>query len=555
MFEWSDDPGLVALLAADEAEGVGRPEVSEPVWSLDWDDAAAVVCDGQRVTGLAGRPPSVLGVQALAFTDPGVLRHDELIDYLVLVQAHKAWLDEFEQRALASLDTNDTSALKWSVEEVMCALRISSRAARRSLATAKTLTRDLPQTITALSSGSICAGDARSIAAASWKLPPDVTPDFEDRVVSQAAAQTPGELRRSLQRAVISLDPATAQQRHELAVEDREVSLNPLPDGMASMPVVLRAVDAEAVYTRLSGAARLLPADDPRSMDQKRADLLVDAVLAAIAHDALPELQGRRPQVNIHVGLSTLLGCDDEPGWLDGHGPVTAAEARRIAHHADGVWRRLVTDPVDGQILDVGRRSYRPPRALADHVLARDSECAFPSCHQPGYRCDIDHIHPWDQGGTTCPGNHAPTCRRHHRCKTLGPFRYRRNPDGSYTWNLGGRHEYTSTPPVKIRVPADEEDISWNQRLDQLRHERETERRRAEDTNHTVALNAITRDLNTATESGDIDWHTRAQQALTELHTQRTQQLQRRTDHTRQHEHGQATTTPHPITFPDEPPF
>ncbi|WP_309343985.1 DUF222 domain-containing protein, partial [Actinomyces oris] len=39
---------------------------------------------------------------------------------------------------------------------------------------------------------------------------------------------------------------------------------------------------------------------------------------------------------------------------------------------AGGTWRRLVTDPASGVVIDVGRSRYRPPAGLADLVRARD---------------------------------------------------------------------------------------------------------------------------------------------------------------------------------------
>jgi hypothetical protein len=212
----------------------------------------------------------------------------------------------------------------------------------------------------------------------------DRLPDLEATIVEKASAETTSATRRSLARALMSLDPAGAQQRHEREVADRNVQVRSLPDGMASLTAVLRGVDAEAIYTRLSSAARLLPKGDLRTIDQRRADLLVDGVLSGISHDALPNEQGSRACVNIHVTLSTLLGQDEDPGHLDSHGPVTAAETRRIAHEQGATWRRLVDDPLTGELLERGRTTYRPPKALAAHVLARDGECAFPSCRQPG---------------------------------------------------------------------------------------------------------------------------------------------------------------------------
>jgi hypothetical protein len=43
-----------------------------------------------------------------------------------------------------------------------------------------------------------------------------------------------------------------------------------------------------------------------------------------------------------------------------------------------GTWRRLVIDPIFGQVIDHGTTRYRPPTHLADLVIARDGTCGFP---------------------------------------------------------------------------------------------------------------------------------------------------------------------------------
>src|SRR5207248_2123178 len=57
--------------------------------------------------------------------------------------------------------------------------------------------------------------------------------------------------------------------------------------------------------------------------------------------------------VRVTVPISTLMGLDDQPGDLAGYGPIPAAVARDIA--AGGTWKRLLTDPVSGMLLDYGR--------------------------------------------------------------------------------------------------------------------------------------------------------------------------------------------------------
>jgi hypothetical protein len=100
-------------------------------------------------------------------------------------------------------------------------------------------------------------------------------------------------------------------------------------------------------------------------MDQKRADLLVDAVLSGIPADGLPVLQGRRPSINVIVSADTLLCLDDQPGHLTGYGPVTAESARRLAADQSGTWRRLLTDPDSGALLDISADRYKTGPATA----------------------------------------------------------------------------------------------------------------------------------------------------------------------------------------------
>ena len=126
-------------------------------------------------------------------------------------------------------------------------------------------------------------------------------------------------------------------------------------------------------------------------MDQKRADLLVDAVLSGLPVEGLPVLQGRRPSINVVVSADTLLCLDDQPGHLTGYGPITAQTARRLAADESGTWRRLLTDPDTGALLDISEHRYRPAQRLRDFVAARDDVCAFPTCNQPGYRCEYEH--------------------------------------------------------------------------------------------------------------------------------------------------------------------
>jgi len=237
-----------------------------------------------------------------------------------------------------------------------------------------------------------------------------VHPEFEALSLARAAAveQSLPELRRTVKAAAIRVDPATAQARQARAREDRCLRSTPGEDGMAELRLIHTADAIQAIFQRVDAATRLLPTSDERTRDQQRADLTIDAVLAGIPHDGLPELQGRRPSIQVLVCADTLLGLDDEPAELTGHGPITAQHARELAAASDATWQRLLTDPDTGQLLDHGRTTYRPPQDLTDFVLARDPVCFFPHCHQPGYLCDIDHTTPGTRTDTPAPATTGP---------------------------------------------------------------------------------------------------------------------------------------------------
>ncbi|MDT7600824.1 MAG: hypothetical protein QOK26_2901 [Pseudonocardiales bacterium] len=162
---------------------------------------------------------------------------------------------------------------------------------------------------------------------------------------------------------------------------------------------------------------------------------------------------GVQVRVGVTVGLTTLLGLDQLPGELAGYGPIPADQARELA--AQGTWRRLVTDPVTGALLEYGTRRYTPPAHLAAHVVARDQTCVFPGCRIRADRCDLDHRVPFDAdggNGATSDVNLSALCRPHHRLKQQPGWRLARYADGTLAWRTPTGHRYLRRPPPVGRV-------------------------------------------------------------------------------------------------------
>jgi fructokinase len=149
-----------------------------------------------------------------------------------------------------------------------------------------------------------------------------------------------------------------------------------------------------------------------------------------------------KPLIQIVIAHSTLIGIDDLPAELVGHGPIPAGLAREAA--ADAVWHRLVTDPLSGTLLDYGRTTYQAPAGLADHVRARDQHCRFPGCRRTAADAELDHVTAWADGGATSASNLHALCGHHHRLKHHTPWRVKPSPTDA---SPGSPPPDTSTPP------------------------------------------------------------------------------------------------------------
>jgi hypothetical protein len=218
---------------------------------------------------------------------------------------------------------------------------------------------------------------------------------------------------------------------------------------MAELWALLPAEQGLAAWVAIDQAARVGAADG-RTLEQRRADSLLELLTGSVTVPA---------QVQVVVALSTLTGCDDQPGELSGHGPIPAGLARLLAFEPGSTWRRLVTDPL-GQLVDCGRRRYQPPPPLAEFVINRDGTCRFPGCTKPACRCEIDHCRAWADGGTTCAGNLHSLCCRHHHLKHETGWQVERLDNGTTSWAAPTGHVYAKAPddlPVDqtATVPTD----------------------------------------------------------------------------------------------------
>jgi len=367
----------------------------------------------------------------------------------------------------------------FAADEIAVQLQWTRMAANNRLALARVLTDRLPATLAALAGGELDLRKADAVADATWTLAAGQAQQVQDRVLARAAQRDVSTIswwRATLRREVLKADPHGAVARHEQARTERQVVFTPAPDGMATLWVVLTATDTRSIYALLDAYARRAASpDDQRTMDQRRADTLVDLLIGtttptsttAPASTSAPGAPGGtsaptstsapggmrapggrvRVQVNVTVAASTLAGLDEQPADLAGYGPITAQTARDLAA-TDATWRRILTDPSSGVLLDHGRTTYHPPKALADHIRARDRHCVFPGCRQPATGCDLDHSTPFPHGPTSHT-NLGPLCRHHHLAKTHGGWNVNQPQPGTFDWTSPtGRHYRVNPEPA-----------------------------------------------------------------------------------------------------------
>src|SRR3954454_15176026 len=217
----------------------------------DWPDE---LTSAELLACALGEHPAFRSGAELDRIDPAELSGGEQVDLLAVLEEQRRWFEAAQLRVLAGIKAADDSNLGLGQEGVSLALQVPLRTAQTRLAQAATLVTELPRTLAAVAAGSISAGHASVLAEALWRLPADPTlpAALEDAVlppVLAAGCVTVPQLKRRGRRAVLALDPSTAEQRHQRALSERRVEYHPGEDGMASLTAFLPAPEAQLIFT------------------------------------------------------------------------------------------------------------------------------------------------------------------------------------------------------------------------------------------------------------------------------------------------------------------
>ena len=304
---------------------------------------------------------------------------------------------------------------------------------------------------------------------------------------------------------IFRVDRDAARLHRERGDHDRHVVIRPdhtIP-GQSRITGTLPAARAAALNARLDTMAAAVHHDDGRTVAQRRADALIalahdepaltcrcptctpstavpsaaegptsrsgpaecpdrtattapgspgeyataDCAEGRSAADARPSTlrpaspTAPKPTFHIIVSLATLLGANDSPAYLDGHGVINPNIARELVTEATRSYIHTPHTPAlppgspprtihpgtpeppatPSAAPTPGSNRYVPSRSVRALTTAAELCCTFPGCTTPVHRTDLDHTTPHAAGGTTTPTNLKPLCRPHHRIKTFTP--------------------------------------------------------------------------------------------------------------------------------------
>jgi hypothetical protein len=348
-----------------------------------------------------------------------------------------------EQAELVARRAGDhfTDPVRLVGDELALATNVSAGSATHRVGLAVQLSDHLPAAWLAMDRGELSLAHLRKLDDALKAAGPKLTAAVEQIVVPAAVAAglTPHELFKEATRVMIGIDPDAAEQRKAAAREADDVTFHGEPDETARIQAVGHALTMRQLMDAIDTLADQLGRDgDDRPVGQRRVTAMQTLILGAPADRPAAE-------VGLIMPLESYLGASNAPGELVGYGPVTAETARAVA---DNAWlRRLLTDPVTGTLIDLGRTRYRPTKPLERLIAYRDRTCRVPGCHRPAIRCDKDHRIDYRAGGNTSSDDMHSLCRRHHNHKTRKLWQVHRHPDGSETWTTAFGRTFTKPRP------------------------------------------------------------------------------------------------------------
>ncbi|WP_175557464.1 HNH endonuclease signature motif containing protein [Raineyella antarctica] len=423
----------------------------------------------------SGVPESVVaavaGVEAFLEAGPVVLPGRALLAAGRALQglssmvraAELAVVAEIEARG-ACLELAGVSTAAWLRESN----RLTARQAAGQVRSASGLAAH-PYVAAVLASGAGSPEQCRAIveglaALEAGDVDPITVGRVEEVLVGYVDRHDPDELRRLAQRVLEVVAPEVAEEalrrglerEEELARRRRRMEWARDGQGSVFFRVKLPTVEAEELIGQVEAwvaRGRRLDESDadgadpgfvPPTLDQRRADALMQIVHASMSRSASPVHGGDRPRMTVVIDWEDLASRVGVGQSLDSGQGVSPAQVRQMACDCDVL---PVVLGGESQPLDVGRTRRLVAGDLRQVVHLRDRGCAFPGCDRRPRDCEVHHIVPWACGGVTALENLVLLCRHHHGLVEPDP---RSVPGSRWEVRMAGDGLAEFLPPERV---------------------------------------------------------------------------------------------------------
>jgi len=295
-----------------------------------------------------------------------------------------------------------------------------------------------------------------------------------ESLAAEAAAMTAEDLWQAARTMRDMLDPVGAEERFARRFEKRSFRTWIDADGQHhghivfddEMALWIESITAAALRPR-RGGPRFMTDDeraqadalvaDPRTNAQLQYDLLIELLRVGAVSNAKDVFGTRQPGVRLVV--VTPAG-EPEPRDLGRLLPTGHAEDGGAAVPGSVIDRAMCAHGrqsvrLDGQgnPLELGRstRLFSSQQKLA--ISLRDGGCMARRCGAPASSCEVHHIDPYSEGGSTDVDRGILLCRFHHMTLHNHGARITRTGRGPFVWQprAGDGDSYVLTSKARWR--------------------------------------------------------------------------------------------------------
>ena len=374
--------------------------------------------------------------------------------------------------------------------EVSLATGVGQWAASRRVALSAAAASRFPALLRKVIDGDLPAATVQRVVTVCEGLDDEACAKVQAALVGRIADLDPGRVAAFTRRVATRLASEQVRAATRRTARDRFVEVRPGPDGATWWTALLPAATSAAAWSAITTVGgQYAGKDESLTVDQARADAFADLMLRNVSVTAnvtlgIPVITDTTPENTAPdtAPHSATTGAGAGGEFAAGVGGQGVGEAFRISSvfsgcempgigfiDADTIETLLQTVPLDvaralldartGTVLETVTGAYRPTTGITHFVTTRDGTCRMWGCDRPARACDLDHVRPWPAGQTS-PANLGGLCRRHHRLKQRGRWRYTLSPDGTVEWvSPSGKKRVTHAdhtiwppPPPKPRT-------------------------------------------------------------------------------------------------------